>query len=282
MRLTDISTVKNIMSENGLSFKKSLGQNFLINEAVPCKTAETGAGEYVLEIGPGIGTLTRELAKRAKKVVAVEIDSDLIPVLEQTLSDFDNVTVINADIMKTDLVTLVKENFNGKKVCVCANLPYYITTPIIMKIFESGIPLERVTVMVQKEVADRICAEAGSADYGSISAAIAYYGKAHRAFKVSAGSFMPAPKVDSAVVRIDVYENCPYQVKSKENFFRIIKAAFGMRRKTLVNTLSGEFSLSKQQMCEIITDCGFPVDVRGEKLSAADFALVENKISKIK
>lgn len=280
MRLTDIGTVKKIMEENGLAFKKQFGQNFLINEAIPRKIAETGAGEYVLEIGPGIGTLTYELAKKAKKVVAVEIDTTLIPVLGTTLAEFDNITVINADIMKTDIKALVQEQFGEEKICVCANLPYYITTPILMRLLEAGAAISAITVMIQREVADRICAPAGSPDYGAISAAVAYYGEAHRAFRVSAGSFMPAPKVDSAVIRIDLYDEPPYDVISRDVLFRIIKAAFGMRRKTLVNTLSGEFGISKEQMTDIVTSCGFAADVRGEKLSVADFTKIENVISK--
>lgn len=201
--------------------------------------------------------------------------------LGTTLSEFDNVTVINADIMKTDIKALINEHFGDEKICVCANLPYYITTPILMRLLESDISMSGITVMIQREVADRICATAGSADYGAISAAVAYYGEAHREFKVSAGSFMPAPKVDSAVIRIDMYDRPPYAVKSKEVLFRVIKAAFGMRRKTLVNNLSGEFSLSKEKTADIVTSCGFAADVRGEKLSVGDFAAIENKLSEI-
>ena len=276
MRLTDIGTVKQIMEENGLSFQKRFGQNFLINEAVPRKIAEAGAGKCTLEIGPGIGTLTRELAVRSEKVVAVEIDDTLIPVLAKTLGDLPNTSVVHSDVMKLDLPAFIREHFGDEPVSVCANLPYYITTPIIMRLFEGGVKFASVTVMIQREVADRICAAPGSADYGAITAAIAYYGKAEKLFRVSPGSFMPAPKVESTVIRITPHAEPPVETVDTARFFRIIKAAFAQRRKTLLNALCSEFhELGKERAAAIITASGFDPRIRGEKLSCEDFAKIE-------
>lgn len=276
MRLTDIGTVKQIMEENGLSFQKRFGQNFLINEAVPRKIAEAGAGKCTLEIGPGIGTLTRELAVRSEKVVAVEIDDTLIPVLAKTLGDLPNTSVVHSDVMKLDLPKFIREHFGEESVSVCANLPYYITTPIIMRLFEGGVRFASVTVMIQREVADRICAAPGSADYGAITAAIAYYGKAEKLFRVSPGSFMPAPKVESTVIRITPHDAPPVETVDVKRFFRIIKAAFAQRRKTLLNALCAEFpELGKERAAQIITASGFDPRIRGEKLSCEDFAKIE-------
>lgn len=276
MRLTDIGTVKEIMEENGLSFQKRFGQNFLINEAVPRKIAEAGAGKCTLEIGPGIGTLTRELAVRSEKVVAVEIDDTLIPVLAKTLADLPNTSVVHSDVMKLDLPEFIREHFGDEPVSVCANLPYYITTPIIMRLFEGGVKFASVTVMIQREVADRICAAPGSSEYGAITAAIAYYGKAEKLFRVSPGSFMPAPKVESTVIRITPHGAPPVETVSQERFFRIIKAAFAQRRKTLLNALCAEFpELGKERAAKIIESAGFDTRIRGEKLSCADFAKIE-------
>lgn len=282
MRLTDIGTVKQIMEENGISFQKRFGQNFLINEAIPRKIAEAGAGKNVLEIGPGIGTLTRELAVRAEKVVSVEIDTALIPVLEKTLADLPNTAVVNEDVMMLDLPSFVAEHFGDEAVHVCANLPYYITTPILMRLFEGGVRFASVTVMIQREVADRICAAPGSADYGAITAAIAYYGKAEKLFRVSPGSFMPAPKVESAVIRITPHEDMPVKTDDPALLFRVIKAAFAQRRKTLLNALCAEFpQLGKERAGDIISSCGFDPRIRGERLSVADFAAIADKVGKI-
>ena len=276
MKLTNISEVREIMERNGLRFNKQFGQNFLINEAVPRRIAEEcGAKpeDGILEIGPGIGTLTRELAARYRKVVAVEIDRNLIPVLGQTLADFDNVTVINDDVMKTDLKALLDEHFPGMRVTVCANLPYYITTPILMKLLESDVFFDNITVMVQKEVAVRLTSLPGSAEYGSITASVGWYGKAEKLFGVSAGSFLPAPKVDSAVVRLSLYGKPPYPVRDEALLFRVIRAAFGQRRKTLLNSMTSFFpELTKNALEEAIVTAGFSAGIRGETLSTEDFA----------
>ena len=279
MQLTDITTVKKIMQENGLSFHKKFGQNFLVSSAVPGRIADAGAGKNTLEIGPGIGTLTRELSARSERVVAVEIDRELIPVLSQTLSDCPNVTVINNDIMQTDIDALAEEYFGGGEFCVCANLPYYITTPIIMKLLEDAHGVAGITVMVQKEVADRICAPAGSPDYGAISAAVAYYGRAERIMRVSPGSFIPAPKVESAVIKITPHKEMPVSC-DRDMLFRVVRAAFAQRRKTLVNCLSAEFSMPKDAVSDVVSSCGFDTRVRGEKLGITDFAVLVQALMK--
>ena len=278
MRLTDISYVKRLMASHGITFQKKFGQNFLINPMVPERIAEEcGAApeDVILEIGPGIGTMTQYLCEMYEKVVAVEIDRALIPVLGETLADYDNVTVIEGDIMKTDLKSLFAEHFEGKNVTVCANLPYYITTPILMLLLESGIPLDNITVMIQKEVADRLAAAPGSAEYGAVTASVSYYASVEKLFNVSAGNFLPAPKVDSAVVRMQLYREKPVRVKNEDMLFRVIKSAFGQRRKTLLNALSagmGEFT--KSELSEAITAAGFAETIRGERLSVAEFGVL--------
>lgn len=274
-KLTDISYVKKLMEENGLTFLKKYGQNFLINESVPLRTAEmceddTSCG--VIEIGPGIGTLTSKLAERFKKVVAIEIDTRLIPVLDTTLAEYDNVTVINGDVMDFDINDLINEHFKGMDVCVCANLPYYITTPIVMKLLESSARLKSITILIQKEVADRLCAKAGSAEYGAITASVAYYAEAKKLFNVSAGSFMPAPKVDSTVVKLSLYPEKPIKPQNEELMFKIIKAAFLQRRKTLSNAVSNTVGISKSTVGDILEEMNLSRDIRGEKLSISEFA----------
>lgn len=262
------------MSEAGINFRKDYGQNFLINRMIPEDIADNcadTADRMILEIGPGIGCLTKELALRFKKVVAVEIDKGLIPVLDKTMAEFDNVTVINEDIMKVDLAALVERYSEGMEVSVCANLPYYITTPILMYLLESGVKLSTITVMIQNEVAARLVAKPGSSDYGAITAVLGYYGSVRKLFKVSAGCFVPAPKVDSAVVRIDLYDEKPYQPKSEELFRSVIRAAFEMRRKTLLNALSAKLPYSKELILEAIRSTGHPDTVRGERLSTEEF-----------
>ena len=227
MNLTDLSCVRDIMQRHGIAPQKRYGQNFLINPTVVARIADTCADREagVIEIGPGIGTLTRELSPRFRKVVALEIDTSLIPVLGETLGDLDNVKVINADAMKTDLAALVKEEFDGMPVYVCANLPYYITSPIVMSLLESGGIFEAVTVMIQKEVADRFCAVAGSTDYGAITLAVNYYSEVEKCFNVAPGNFMPPPKVTSSVIRMNIRKEPPVPVRDSENMFRIIKYA---------------------------------------------------------
>lgn len=286
MDLCNISVIKSVMADAGITFHKEFGQNFLTNRIIPEDIADNcadTADRMILEIGPGIGCLTQELAMRYKKVVAVEIDRGLIPVLNKTLAEFDNITVINEDIMKVDLAALVEEYSEGMPVSVCANLPYYITTPILMYLLESGVKFSTITVMVQNEVAARLSAKAGSSDYGAITAILGYYGSVRKLFKVSAGCFIPAPKVDSAVVRIDLYDKCPYNIKDEKLFRNCIKAAFEMRRKTLENALTAKLGgFTKEQVAEVISRCGFDAKIRGERLSTEDFVKLSNHLCDIK
>ena len=286
MDLCNISVIKSVMADAGITFHKEFGQNFLTNRIIPEDIADNCADtseRMILEIGPGIGCLTQELAMRYKKVVAVEIDRGLIPVLSKTLVDYDNITVINEDIMKVDLVALIDEYSKGMPVSVCANLPYYITTPILMYLLESGVKFSTITVMVQNEVAARLSAKAGSSDYGAITAILGYYGSVRKLFRVSAGCFIPAPKVDSAVVRIDLYDKCPFDIKDEKLFRNCIKAAFEMRRKTLENALTarlGEFT--KDEVAQAILRSGFDAKIRGERLSTEDFVNLSNQLFEIK
>ena len=277
MKLTDLSTIREVMTKHGVSFQKKFGQNFLISPEVPVKIAEAAVGllperRGISEIGPGICTLTRELSPRADKVVAIEIDTSLIPVLSETLADLDNTSVINADVLKTDLGKLIEREFTplGLSVAVAANLPYYITTPIIMKLVESRLPLESITVMIQKEVAARLVAPAGDPEYGAITASLAYYGSVERLFNVPAGCFVPAPKVDSTVIRIKLHKTPPVLVKDEDTLFRVIRGAFAQRRKTLANSLRTEFP--KEIIPEAIEKAGLQPDIRGERLTLEDFA----------
>ena len=286
MDLCNINVIKSVMADAGISFRKEFGQNFLTNRIIPEDIADNCADtseRMILEIGPGIGCLTQELALRYKKVVAVEIDRGLIPVLNKTLSEYDNITVINDDIMKVDLKELIDEYSDGMPVSVCANLPYYITTPILMYLLESGVKFSSITVMVQNEVASRLVAKPGSSDYGSITAVLGYYGSVRKLFKVSAGCFIPAPKVDSAVVRIDLFDKCPYDIKDDKLFRNCIKAAFEMRRKTLENALVAKLGgFSKEQVAFAIERCGFDSRIRGERLSTEDFVNLSNALFELK
>ncbi|MBE6538478.1 MAG: 16S rRNA (adenine(1518)-N(6)/adenine(1519)-N(6))-dimethyltransferase RsmA [Ruminococcaceae bacterium] len=282
MNLCDLGTIKNIMQAFGINFRKELGQNFLTNGMVVSDIADScsdDAHSTVLEVGPGIGVLTKELAERYEKVISLEIDKNLLPVLAYTLGDYKNVEIINEDVMKTDLEALLAPYFEKGSVSVCANLPYYITTPILMKLLESRLPFDAITIMIQSEVADRLCAKAGKSDYGAITAVLAYYGIAERLFTVTADNFVPAPKVDSAVVRIKLYKEIPYKPKSEEMMFRTIKAAFEQRRKTLSNALANGFGeLTKDEIKQIIEDCGHRPDIRGEKLDIAEFVTLSDVI----
>lgn len=286
MDLCNLSVIKSLMADANITFRKEFGQNFLTNRIIPEDIADNCADttdRLILEIGPGIGCLTQELAIRYKRVVAVEIDKGLIPVLDKTLAEYDNVTVINDDIMKIDLEALIAEYSDGMPVSVCANLPYYITTPILMRLLESGVKFSSITVMVQNEVASRLVAKPGSADYGAITAVLGYYGEARKLFKVSAGCFVPAPKVDSAVVRIDIFDSPKYNVVDERLFRNLIKAAFEMRRKTLQNAISAKFSqYSKEEIASAIASIGHDEKVRGERLSTEDFARLSDVLSKIK
>ena len=282
MNLCNISTIKQIMSVYGIKFHKEFGQNFLTNKMVVEDIANEcceGRSRTILEIGPGIGTLTTELCERYENVIALEIDRGLIPVLGYTLDAYDNVTVINEDVMKADLATILEPYFEGG-VSVCANLPYYITTPILMKLLESGLPFDYITIMIQSEVAARLCAAPGSRDCGAITTVLSYYGEAEKLFTVSAGNFMPPPKVNSSVVRIKLYKDKPYKPKSEEIFFRTVKAAFEQRRKTLPNALAAGFpTLSKERLTEIVEECGLRPDIRGEKLDTATFVALSDLLA---
>ena len=285
MNLCDIKTVKQVMGMFHLTFRKEFGQNFLTDRSVVEDIADSCCDDEnstILEIGPGMGTLTYELALRHKSVVALEIDRGLIPVLDYTLGEFDNVTVHNEDVMQADLETLLAPAFAEGKVSVCANLPYYITSPILMKLLECGLPFDYITVMIQKEVADRLCSPAGGKDYGAITAVLSYYGEAEKLFVVPADKFIPAPKVDSAVIRIRLYKERPYHPKDEALMFRTIKAAFAQRRKTLSNALSAGFSeLTKEQINDIIAACGHEPTIRGERLDIAQFVELSDKIGEI-
>lgn len=287
MNLCNPRMIRELMAEAGITFRRDLGQNFLIDPSVPEEIADVAASDpnaLILEIGPGVGCLTAALAERYRRVVAIEIDRGLIPVLEKTLAEYDNLTVVNADCMTADLNAILSEAGGGIPgvdfpVAVAANLPYYITTPILLRLLESGVRFSSVTVMVQKEVADRLAAAPGSRDYGAITAVLGYYGTVERRFTVQAGSFLPPPAVSSAVVTINLYPEPPYRPLSEKTFFDTVHAAFGQRRKTLVNALSARFSeIGKEGLAEIVSACGFPADVRGERLGTSDFVALSDAI----
>lgn len=272
--LTNLGTIRTIMDRFGFTFSKSLGQNFIVNPSVCPKIAELGGAESevgVLEIGAGFGVLTNELAARAEKVVVVELDSRLLPVLSYTLSDHKNVKVVNQDILKTDLPALLAEEFGEMEVVVCANLPYYITSPILMTLLESRLPVKSITVMVQKEAGERLCAVMPSRACGAVTAAVRYYSEPQILFPVSRGSFYPSPNVDSMVVRLDVKKKLPLEGEAEKRLFRVVKAAFGQRRKTLVNTLSSGLKIEKARAAEAIAEAGLKSAVRAEELSLDEF-----------
>lgn len=274
-----------VLNRYGFSFQKKFGQNFLIDENVVEKIVRDAGvtkDDFVLEIGPGIGTMTQILCENAREVVAVEIDDKLIPILtEDTLSWYDNVTVIHEDILKLDIVKLANERNGGKPIKVVANLPYYITTPIIMGLFESHVPLDSITIMVQKEVADRMQVGPGTKDYGALSLAVQYYAKPQILLNVPASCFMPRPNVDSAVIQLTRYEKPPVEVADEHLMFRLIRASFNQRRKTMTNSVgnSPELSVSKEQMATALEKCGLSATVRGEALTLAQFAELANVLS---
>ena len=280
-RLSDIGTIKEILSKHGFTFSKALGQNFLVNPSVCPRMAElsgAGRGVGVIEVGPGIGVLTNELCGLADKVVAIELDKRLLPVLDETLEEYDNIKVVNADVLELDLHTLIAEEFQGMEVVVCANLPYYIISPVIMKLLEDRLPISSVTVMVQKEAAQRICAKVGSRESGAVTVSVNYYAEPELLFGVSAGSFMPAPKVDSAVLRLNIRKEPP--VKTDEAaFFKVIKAAFSQRRKVLSNSLSAGLGIDKAKASLILEKAGVAANARAEQLSLEDFAAIANQLN---
>lgn len=274
-KLSDISTIRAVLEKNGFHFSKALGQNFLINPSVcPRMAALSGAADCAgaVEVGPGIGVLTWELSQVAKKVVSIELDKRLLPVLDETLADCDNVKILNADVMKLDLRRMIEEEFPGGKVAVCANLPYYITSPVIMRLLEERLPVTSITVMVQKEAAERLCAHPGERACGAVSAAVWYYAEPEILFQVSRGSFMPAPNVDSAVIRLRIRRTPPVEVADEPFFFRVVRAAFAQRRKTAVNSIANTLGRSKQAVAAAFDAAGVPQNARAEALTLEDFA----------
>lgn len=274
-KLSDISTIRAVLEKNGFHFSKALGQNFLINPSVcPRMAALSGAADCAgaVEVGPGIGVLTWELSQVAKKVVSIELDKRLLPVLDETLADCDNVKILNADVMKLDLRRMIEEEFPGGEVAVCANLPYYITSPVIMRLLEERLPVTSITVMVQKEAAERLCAHPGERACGAVSAAVWYYAEPEILFQVSRGSFMPAPNVDSAVIRLRIRKTPPVEVANEPFFFCVVRAAFAQRRKTAVNSIANTLGRSKQAVAAAFDAAGVPQNARAEALTLEDFA----------
>lgn len=282
--LTNRSVIRDLLQRHGFTFSKALGQNFIINPSICPRIAEQGgaaAGVGVIEIGAGIGVLTAELARRAQRVVCIEIDSRLLPILSETLADFSNVSIVNEDVLKVDLPALIAREFTGMEVVVCANLPYYITSPILMALLEQRLPIRSVTVMVQKEAAQRICAPPGTRESGAISAAVWYYSQPRLLFPVSRGSFLPAPAVDSAVIRLDVRAAPPVAVADEALFFAVVRGAFGQRRKTILNTLSAALKLDKEQTRRIIEGAGVSPGARAEALTLEEFAAIAGQAGEL-
>ena len=282
-RLSDISTIRAVMEKNGFSFSKALGQNFLINPSVCPRMAEmSGAADCAgaIEVGPGIGVLTYELSQVSKKVVTIELDKRLLPVLDETLADCDNVKVINDDVMKIDLHRVIEEEFNGEEVAVCANLPYYITSPIVMKLLGDRLPIESLTVMVQKEAADRLAAAPGTRASSAISCAVSYYATSKMMFTAAPGSFYPAPKVTSAVVRMEIRPQPAVQVEDEEGYFALVRAAFGQRRKTAANAIASGLGMPKDAVTAAIEAAGFDARIRPEALTLEDFAKIQQALAR--
>lgn len=282
--LSDINVVRGILSRHGFHFSKALGQNFIVDpEVCPRIAYESGVNKEMcaLEIGPGVGVLTKELAKRAKRVLAVEIDEALPPVLAETLAEFDNVTVLSADVLKIDVLKIAREHFGDTPFVVCANLPYYITSPILMKLLEEGCGAESITVMVQKEAAQRIAAKPGTRDCGALTAAIHYYSEPEKLFDVGRNSFVPAPKVDSSVIRLKIRQKPPVEVPDEKYFFKVIKASFGQRRKTLANSVSGGLGFTKDEVFAALERCGLAPTARAEELTLEDFAAFSAALAEI-
>lgn len=285
-RLTSPRTIKYIMEKYGFRFSKSLGQNFIIDSNVLDRIlegSELSEEDYILEIGPGIGVMTQVLCESCAKVVSIEIDSALIPVLEETVGEFDNLKIIHNDVLKVDLKALFEAEFKERRPKLIANLPYYVTTPIIMKFLEERIPVTDLIVMIQKEVADRMMARPSTKEYGALSVAVQYFTEPSIVTKVSKGSFMPMPNVDSSVIRLKVRENPPVVLSDEEIFFKTIKDAFGKRRKTLLNALSsGVLGLNKDQVRTVLAASGLEENLRGEALDINQFARLANEIYKIR
>lgn len=281
--LSDINVIKSVMQKHGVTFNKGLGQNFLVDSEVcpsMAEAAELDENTCVIEIGPGVGVLTAELAKRAGKVLSFEVDNRLLPVLKETLADFDNVEIINEDVMKANLPQIIDEKCKGMDIAVCANLPYYITSPIIMLLLESRLPIKSITVMVQKEAADRLCAEVGSRDGGAVTVAVSYYADSEELFFVPRESFLPPPKVNSEVIKLTVREKPPVEVENEEFFFKLVKAAFSQRRKTAENSISAGLGVAKSEVAEALAKAGLEKTVRAEKLTMQNFADIAKILNK--
>ena len=279
--LSNISVIKELLARHGFRFSHSLGQNFLINPSVCPKMASMGGvtpQTCALEIGPGIGVLTRELALRSHKVVALEIDRRLMPVLKETLAEFHNVKVIQADAMKVDLKKLLQEEFNGQEAVICANLPYYITSPLLMTLLEARLPITAITVMVQKEAAERLCAAPGERNCGAVSVAVHYYSEPQVLFQVSRGSFLPSPKVDSAVIRLDIKKDPPVTLLSESAFFELVRLCFSQRRKTLINAASSSGRYTKEALRKALEQLGISQEIRAEQMKIEDFAALSNQL----
>ncbi|HBN39165.1 MAG TPA: 16S rRNA (adenine(1518)-N(6)/adenine(1519)-N(6))-dimethyltransferase [Ruminococcaceae bacterium] len=282
MDLYDYNTVKRILSKHGFTFSKALGQNFLINPDVCPQMAESLSADEntgVLEVGPGIGVLTKELCRVAGRVVSVELDKRLFPVLDETLAEFDNLEIINADVMEIDLNKLIEEKFSGcSSVKVCANLPYYITSPVIMTLLESKLPVDEIVVMVQKEAGERLCAEVGSRMAGAVTVAVNYYADSEILFDVNRNSFMPSPKVDSVVIRLAVRKNSKFEVSNEKKFFSLVKCAFSQRRKTALNSISNTMGVPKDKISAVFTELGLDTNIRAEKLTMNDFINIADRL----
>lgn len=284
MNLTDISTVHGLCERHGFSLSKSFGQNFIVNPGVCPKIVEASGidGTFgVIEIGPGIGVLTKEIAKRAKKVVAIEVDERLPAILDETLAECPNVRLVMGDVLKTDLAALIREEFPGLRVAVCANLPYYITSPILMRLLEEKLPIQNITVMVQKEAAQRLCAAPGTRQAGAISYAVAYYAQPKLLFSVQPGSFYPAPTVTSAVIRLDVRPQPPVALPAGQEraYFALIRAAFSQRRKTAANAIANGLQLPKAQVLQALEAAGLDPRVRPEQLTLQHYAALAQAMS---
>lgn len=282
-KLYSPNVTKEVIERHGFRFSKSLGQNFLIDGNIIekiCDGADINENDGIIEIGPGIGTLTQQLCERAGKVVAIELDKNLLPILDDTLSAYDNVEIVYGDVLKINLDQLIKEKLKGRNIKVVANLPYYITTPIIMKLLEERLDIDKIVVMIQKEVAARMQADPGNKDYGALSVAVQYYSQPEIIVNVPKNVFMPKPNVDSAVIMLDIYDSPMVEVIDKKLFFEVVKAAFGKRRKTLLNALSsGALNINKEEIKDILHSCDINPQRRGETLSIDEFATLANSIS---
>lgn len=284
MNLTDLATVKDLCARHGFQLSKGFGQNFIVNPGVCPKMVESAGIDRtwgVVEIGPGIGVLTKELALRAGKVVAIEVDDRLPPLLDETLAGLDNVRVVMGDVLKTNLAALIQQEFAGMPVAVCANLPYYITSPIVMKLLEERLPIRHITVMVQKEAAQRLCAAPGTRDAGAVSYAVHYYAAPKMLFTVQPGSFFPPPKVTSAVIRLELHQTPPVAPADERAMFRAIRASFGQRRKTVANAASAGLGVPKQRVLAALEQAGVPATARPEQLTLAQYAAFSDALGPV-